>query len=1081
MNPRPAECLVSTERATVRNVDTEISGPASVWKVVVGSMLLLAAPACAQLRDQISSEARIVGGIPIAVSTPALPTSGETTVAKSLQFPNSALPLATREEKIIGQQALSWLQSNSRMTAPSSWPPLRLDYLNVVAGVAGIPDTAYVRFIQTSNGLDVVGSQVVVAVSLRPTGNRIESVEAMLFPEIRTAANPGTMTAERASMQVALRIGSDLSRSTIQPLGERVRWLLGQWRVVQEFAVRGVDVYVTVDEATGQTQAWEARHHETYSGTVAGRLVLFNPQSTTTLDTVPLQQLYITDGGTSSTYTSASGNFTLSTASTANLPISLTGSWGSVYDQNLTPLGVTIVAGTPSPLNLLFNPTGNVDTNIAQTNAYFHENLIHDWIVSIGVDPGGIDTILPIYVNWPGNCNSFYIFSSINFYQAGNGCINTAYDTFIYHEYGHFVDDVIGGITNEALSEGWGDIMATYGSGQPLVGEGLYAGQPNSFVRNASNTYQYNPNDEAHLQGQAWMGFAWDLRQSLIAALGQSAGAVLAENLVLPVYFNNSPDIPSAVRAVAVRDGLSGQVGGPHYGLILAAAINHGLAFALNITSPAITITSPSSGATISGVVTVKGTATDEGVVTNVSLEFDGMRIGTASGTTAWTFSLDTAIIPAGPHTLTAVATDEQGYQGTRSIPVTVASSQESPFVTAISAGNLAGTLPTWAGMEIQVGASPVTVTALGRIYVAGNNQTHALKLVDAATGIDLPNAAVNVTMVQSPFSSFVYGELPAPVTLNAGQIYYVLSQEQPGGDVLYDSTTRVQTTGVASVVGPVSYRRGWSAAPSPNQTYGPVDFLYQTQAVSSLPVITSPATATAVVGMSFNYTITATHNPSSFNATGLPIGWTVNKMTGTISGVPQTEGIVEITLTAANSVGSATLVLTLTVNASPPPGKPTAFVTSISVSTLAETLPPWVGMELQVGASPLTVTALGRIYLPGNNQTHTLKLVDAVTGTDVPGSSATVTMAPPTASSFVYGNTATPVTLSPGNVYYVVSQEFPGGDSLYDSTTTVGTTAVATVLGPASYRRGWTAPSAPNQIYGPVDFIYEVASNPVP
>ena len=207
-------------------------------------------------------------------------------------------------------------------------------------------------------------------------------------------------------------------------------------------------------------------------------------------------------------------------------------------------------------LNLVFNAIGNFDILTAQTNAYYHGSFIHDWITSRGVNPLGINVPLTINVNWWTNCDSFFDGSTLNFVRAGSGCINTAYDTFIYHEYAHFVDQVLGGISDGALSEGWGDIFATYATGQPLIGEGYLVGQPLSFARNAANTYQYNPNDEMHTRGQAWSGFAWDLRQSLIAQLGVTAGAELAENLVLPVLFNNSPDIPSAVRAVAVRDGL---------------------------------------------------------------------------------------------------------------------------------------------------------------------------------------------------------------------------------------------------------------------------------------------------------------------------------------------------------------------------------------------------------------------------------------------------------------------------------------------------------------------------------------------
>jgi hypothetical protein len=136
--------------------------------------------------------------------------------------------------------------------------------------------------------------------------------------------------------------------------------------------------------------------------------------------------------------------------------------------------------------------------------------------------------------------------------------------------------------------------------------------------------------------------------------------------------------------------------------------------------------------------------------------------------------------------------------------------------------------------MEIQVGALPVIVTSLGRIYVPGNTGTHILKLVDAVTGTDVLNASVNATMAAPASSRFVYADLAAPVTLNAGHVYFVVTQESNGGDFLYDSLTTLQTTGAATVLGPVSYRRDWSATIAPNQTYGPVDFKYQSTAPPS-------------------------------------------------------------------------------------------------------------------------------------------------------------------------------------------------------------------------------------------------------
>lgn len=85
-------------------------------------------------------------------------------------------------------------------------------------------------------------------------------------------------------------------------------------------------------------------------------------------------------------------------------------------------------------------------------------------------------------------------------------------------------------------------------------------------------------------------------------------------------------------------------------------------------------------------------------------------------------------------------------------------------------------------------------------------------------------------------------------------------------------------------------------------------------------PEISSATTATVKTGASFNYSITASGNPTAYSASGLPAGLTLNTATGIISGTPSTLGKSEVTLGATNSngTGTATLLLNVTSNAAP-------------------------------------------------------------------------------------------------------------------------------------------------------------------
>ena len=93
---------------------------------------------------------------------------------------------------------------------------------------------------------------------------------------------------------------------------------------------------------------------------------------------------------------------------------------------------------------------------------------------------------------------------------------------------------------------------------------------------------------------------------------------------------------------------------------------------------------------------------------------------------------------------------------------------------------------------------------------------------------------------------------------------------------------------------------------------------LYAQWLNASPPVITSPLTASGNQGTPFTYTITATNSPTSYNATGLPAGLTIDTATGIISGTPSVSGTFNIAITATNGIGSDNETLELTLGTGP-------------------------------------------------------------------------------------------------------------------------------------------------------------------
>ncbi|MBA2809879.1 putative Ig domain-containing protein [Streptomyces sp. KM273126] len=92
--------------------------------------------------------------------------------------------------------------------------------------------------------------------------------------------------------------------------------------------------------------------------------------------------------------------------------------------------------------------------------------------------------------------------------------------------------------------------------------------------------------------------------------------------------------------------------------------------------------------------------------------------------------------------------------------------------------------------------------------------------------------------------------------------------------------------------------------------------FLNSTEATSSeAPRITSPDAATATKHQVFNHLVTADGLPTKFSAEGLPKGLDIDTDTGLISGKARDSiGTFTVTVSATNSVGTATQDVTLTI-----------------------------------------------------------------------------------------------------------------------------------------------------------------------
>ena len=169
---------------------------------------------------------------------------------------------------------------------------------------------------------------------------------------------------------------------------------------------------------------------------------------------------------------------------------------------------------------------------------------------------------------------------------------------------------------------------------------------------------------------------------------------------------------------------------------------------------------------------------------------------------------------------------------------------------------------------------------------------------------------------------------------------------------------------------------------------------------------------------------------------------------------------------------GNQTPIPSEEVSATPSAAALISFITSVTLDVVAS-VTGFFGMAITIGPNPITVQRLGRIVAPGNNQIHTMKIVDAATGADIPGAFGSVNLAGGTPGQFAYGVMNTPATLQPGASYFILCQEIQGTDQFYNHTGSVTTTDVAVLTSAARGGPPYVTDSTTNKPYGVVDFQY--------
>ncbi len=445
--------------------------------------------------------------------------------------------------------ARDWLEDTRELhgVAAETLVGQRVTFLPL--GQIGSSDKWTVRFEQRIDDLPVVDGTVNV---LFDVDGRLLSIQALATPELEemntvpflTEGHAKTLAAERYRDNTGFidgRIGTPelvllpvLERKVYRP---KLAWQVDVLSPEDGSAPAAWRFWL--EDATGELLQEHNRIHHLYDvyGTVRSNATpgtapdyASNPETQQTL-----QHLRVTSSA-GTTYTDANGNFNYPGVNSAtNVTVEYYGTYNDVQHVPGSEYSLTVSAQPNQQNDILMNPSSQALVT-AQANAYKQLTGCRDWITSIVPTDTTADFRAISNCNISSTCNAYYNGVSVNFYQAGGGCVNTAYSTVVVHEYGHWLNDLYGsGNGSDGFGEGNADVFAMYMYDDPIVGLDFCGSGCN--VRTGTNTRPYCGDGnggcygQVHTDGEVWMGAAWKIRTRLKNTLGSSAGVLAADTL----------------------------------------------------------------------------------------------------------------------------------------------------------------------------------------------------------------------------------------------------------------------------------------------------------------------------------------------------------------------------------------------------------------------------------------------------------------------------------------------------------------------------------------------------------------------
>ena len=294
----------------------------------------------------------------------------------------------------------------------------------------------------------------------------------------------------------------------------------------------------------------------------------------------------VTSGGTT-VYADAEGYFSHPhSGGNASFGGTLGGQWFSVNNEAGSTTTSSTTGSSGDAISILYNPTPSALVT-AQTNAYREANLARDMVLEFNPSFPVIatQTGFPINVNLGSTCNAFYDYSSINFYQAGGSCNNTAFSVVVHHEYGHHLVSS-GGSGQGEYGEGMGDVIGVVLTGDSKLARGFYSSDCVNGIRNADNDCQFSASScsscgsAIHACGQLISGCVWDTWMALEDSNPLTAQSIIRDLSINSILLHSGTSITDSILIDFITlDDTDGNIdnGSPHFAQIAEGFGLHGL------------------------------------------------------------------------------------------------------------------------------------------------------------------------------------------------------------------------------------------------------------------------------------------------------------------------------------------------------------------------------------------------------------------------------------------------------------------------------------------------------------------------